>query len=195
MLDLRACERRVYRLAALLSGNPTSAAGVIQAVLSAKPNLRELDSAHMDRLTVLRAREIEPGQIVDDRVSSHVARAVAELSPQQREAWIFVRVYGVPMREAAKAMDCSVTALTNHMKLAIEAVDAALAKDERGTTPDQAAAMLGRWAMAIDVPRFVEREQSRRRRVRVALVFLAGIFALGAIVGVVLLVQSWTPAR
>ena len=55
MLDREACERRVYRLAALLTGNPVAATRVIRAVVGAQPDLRALDDAHMDRLTVLRS--------------------------------------------------------------------------------------------------------------------------------------------
>jgi hypothetical protein len=62
MADRESCERRVYRLATLLTGNPKLATGVITAVVDAQPDLRRLDSAHMDRLTVLRSREITTGR-------------------------------------------------------------------------------------------------------------------------------------
>ena len=197
MRDRRACERRVYRLAALLSGNPIAAANVIQAVLDAQPKLESLDSTHMDRLTVLRAREIAPGRIVDDRVPSREAEALAGLSPQQREAWVFVHVYKVPVREAARAMDCSVTAITNHLSQANDAMEHALsARDENDggkvkvTTQDDAAAVFRGWAMAIDVPAFVRREQVRRHRFRLLLVAAGVVFAVAVVVGLVWLVRE-----
>lgn len=190
MLDRRACERRVYRLAALLSGNPNAAADVIHAVLDAQPNLGEMESARMDRLTVLRSREITPGTIVSDAVPTVAAKALASLTPQQREAWVFVRMYRVPMREAARAMDCSVTALTTHMNLANEAMDAALGKASgKAITQEEAAAALRKWTMAIDVPRFFRQEQERRRRVRIALLILAIVGVLGAAVGMFAMIE------
>jgi hypothetical protein len=196
MRDRRACERRVYRLAALLSGNPIAAAQVIQAVLDAQPNLRELDSTRMDRLTVLRSREISPGMIVDERVPAYVAKALAELTAQQREAWVFVHVYKVPVREAARAMDCSVTAITTHLAQASERMGHAVAAtgDRPGVTQDDAAARLREWAISIDVPAFFRREQTRRRRFRVLLVAAGVLVAIAAVVVIVLLVQAWASA-
>ena len=41
MLDRAACERRVYRLATLLTGNPVAATKVITQVVDAQPDLRK----------------------------------------------------------------------------------------------------------------------------------------------------------
>lgn len=190
MLDRRACERRVYRLAALLSGKPNAAAQVIQAVLDAQPNLRKLSSTRMDRLTVLRAREIEPGSIVDDRVPRKLADALANVTPQQREAWVFVHVYKVPMREAARAMDCSVTAMTQHMTLANEAMERAISAMNGDTTQDDAAAIFRGWTMSIDVPAFVRREQERKRRFRLVLIAFGVVVAIAVVVAVIALVRT-----
>ena len=92
MLDRTACERRVYRLAVLLTGNPISATKVIGQVLDAQPDLRRLDSAHLDRLTVLRSREITPAMLVDESIPRDVAAWLAGLDTQQREAGVFIRV-------------------------------------------------------------------------------------------------------
>jgi len=193
MRDREACERRVYRLAALLSGNLNAAAEVIKAVLDAQPNLQELDSARMDRLTVLRSREIAPGSIVSDHVPMKLADALAKMPTQQREAWVFVRIYKIPMREAARAMDCSVTAMTQHMSLANEAMATALG-DEGEDAADRAAAIFRTWSMSIDVPEFVRREEARRRRVRLLLLAIGAVLLVAAVVGIIALVQSWTPA-
>lgn len=185
MRDRAACERRVYRLAALLSGNPTAAVRVIEAVVDAQPDLRELDSVRMDRLTVLRSREISPARIVDDRIPPAVAGALASLTAQQREAWVFVHIYLMPVRETAKAMDCSVTAITQHLKLAEDAMAQALKEHTLPLTQADAAALFRSWSMAIDVPAFFRREQARRRRVRMLLVVAAVVVAIAAIVGAI----------
>src|SRR4030095_11058661 len=124
MLDREACERRVYRLATLLTGNPIAATKVIAQVVDAQPDLRNLDSAHMDRLTVLRSREVKPAMLVHELAPPEMAEALANLTPQQREAWVFARVYHVPEREVARAMDCSVTATQRHLELAETALAA-----------------------------------------------------------------------
>ena len=59
-MERPSCERRVYRLATLLTGDPVAATRVIESVVSAQPDLRRLDNAHLDRLTILRSREINP---------------------------------------------------------------------------------------------------------------------------------------
>src|SRR4051794_40768972 len=73
MLDREGCERRVYRLATLLTGNPIAATQVIAQVVDAQPDLRQLDGAHMDRLTVLRSREINPSFLIHETVPAAVS--------------------------------------------------------------------------------------------------------------------------
>lgn len=175
MLDREACERRVYRLATLLAGNPAAATNVIAEVVDAQPDLRDLDSAHMDRLTVLRSREIEPATLVHDLIPPKVAEAVAGLTSQQREAWVFARVYRAPEREIARAMDCSVTATMRHLDLADAAMSAKLGAQMAAT----AAPTLLSYSMSMDVPKFYRVERIRRRHARIALMWLgAGAAAL-----------------
>jgi hypothetical protein len=164
----------VYRLATLLTGNPVAATRVIEQVIDAQPDLGVLDSAHMDRLTVLRSRELKPAMLVSDLVPHAVAEGVASLTPQQREAWILARVYRSPMREMARAMDCSVTAATRHLEAADGRIDHAL-----GASSFAAAATILSYSMTLEVPRFYRVEQQRRRRSRIAfLMIAAGILAL-----------------
>jgi hypothetical protein len=178
MLDRAACERRVYRLATLLTGNPIAAAKVIERVVDAQPDLQNLDSAHMDRLTVLRSREISPAVIANDHVPMEVAEALAGLTDQQREAWVFARVYGLAEREMAKAMDCSVTATQRHLEKAEETMAARLGKGAGG-----AATSLREYSMSLDVPEFYRARRRRRRRLRLAaMLILAGAAAAGLIV-------------
>jgi len=176
MRDREACERRVYRLAALLTGNPVAATRVIEAVVGAQPDLRALDNAHMDRLTVLRSREIASARLVGDTLPAAVATSLAALPPQQREAWVLSRVYELLPRETARAMDCSVTATARHL----EQADALMGRALGGQT-DQAAQALLSYALSLDVPAFYRQRQRRRRRIRLIL-RIAGIVLLMALV-------------
>lgn len=184
MLDRLACERRVYRLASLLTGNPIAATKVIEQVVDAQPDLQNLDSAHMDRLTVLRSREIKPATLVDGQVPQEVSTALANLSAQQREAWVLANVYLAPQREMARAMDCSVTASQRHLELA----NAALAVRLGVAATDAPAALLN-YSMSLDVPRFYRLEQARRRHTKAALLIMAAA-AVALIIAWVMM--SWS---
>jgi hypothetical protein len=176
MLNRDACERRVYRLATLLTGNPNAATKVIAHVVDAQPDLRQIDSAHMDRLTVLRSREIKPATIVSDLVPEKIAAGLSSLSPQQREAYIFSRVYRLNDREISRAMDCSVTATQRHL----EQADAAMA-EKLGNDASHAAATLRAYTMAIDVPWYYHVQRRRQRHARQALMLL-GFVAIAMLI-------------
>ncbi len=185
MLDREACERRVYRLATLLSGDPTAAAGVIESVVGAQPDLTRLDGAHMDRLTVLRSREVKPAMLVSPVVDTQITGALCELSAQQREAWVFRHVYRLEPREAARAMDCSVTATDRHLHSA----EAAMRK-QLGAKTTEAAELLLHYSMALDVPEFHRARQRRRRRIKLALRWIAIVGVLAAIIVFFVLVRD-----
>ncbi len=175
MVNRGACERRVYRLATLLTGNPVAAAQVISAVLDAQPDLSRLDSVHLDRLTVLRSREIDPGLLVGRGVPAAGAAALAALRPQQREAWVFVRIYGLTPRDAARAMDCSLTAMQRHLAQADAAVAGAVPADGTGA----AASALREYTLGLDVPAF-HRAARRRREAQRRVLALLGAASLAA---------------
>ncbi len=167
----------MYRLATLLTGNPNSAAGVITAVVDAQPNLSSLDSAHLDRLTVLRSREVTAGVLEDNDIPAHIAKALAALSQQQREAWVLARVYRIPLRELSRAMDCSVTATTRHLEVADGAMKIAL----QGKMVEAAKVLLD-YSLSLDVPEFYRAQQRRRARVRRVMWAIATVLVLAAIV-------------
>jgi hypothetical protein len=163
MLQRDACERRVYRLATLLTGNPIAATKVIAQVVDVQPDLTHLDGAHLDRLTVLRSREITPAILADESVPRAAAETLAGMPVQQREAWVFGRVYRLDDREMARAMDCSVTATRRHLDQA----DAAMR--QRLDSEDSAAAELVlAYSMSLDVPVFYREAKLRKRRLKVA---------------------------
>jgi hypothetical protein len=183
MPEREACERRVYRLAALLTGNPLAATAVIGDVVDAQPDLRRLDSAHLDRLTVLRSREIAPGRLVDDRVPSPVAEMLAALPPQAREAWVLARVYRTPAREIARAMDCSRTAAQRHLDQA----DSVMAPHG-----ESAATCLLDFSLGLEVPPFYVARRRRRRRCR--LIMRIGL-VLALLGGLAVVVWLLLPGR
>lgn len=168
-LNRAACERRAYRLATLLTGDPAGAVGVLEAVERSQPDLRAMDSARLDRLTVLRSREVQPGPLPAEALPPAAARAIADLGAQPREAWLLVRAYGLPLRETAKAMDCSVTATTRH----IERADDVLASSLGGKGVAGAIEALRTYSKSLSLPEhYVVRRARRRRNKRVLALIL-----------------------
>jgi hypothetical protein len=182
MLDRESCERRVYRLATLLTGDPHAATRVIGQVIDVQPDLSRLDGPHMDRLTVLRSREIASRPLRSDVVPAAIAEAIARLPPQQREAWVFSRVYQLQDRELAKAMDCSVTATRLHLNNAEQTVIRWLGADAA-----HAADSLLRYSMSLEVPGIYRVLRDRKRRFRKAI----RIVGIASFVLAILTVIAW----
>jgi hypothetical protein len=161
-LDREACERRAYRLATLLTGDTGRALAIMEQVLASRPDLRTLDGAHLDRLTILACREVDGEGVL------------AALTFQQREAWVLSQVYGTPLRETARAMDCSVTATRRHLAIAME----------RMAPHDGVVEGLRASSLDLDLPplyRQMRRRHDRTRRlllILAALTLAAGLLAL-----------------
>lgn len=186
MLDREACERRVYRLATLLTGDPERAVRVIAAVVGAQPDLGSIDSAHLDRLTILRSREIRSGEWGKTGLAPEQAAAVRSLTRQQREAWVLNHVYKMQPREVARAMDCSVRAVQVHLTSAESAVERALPVD-----PASLGTALLHYSRTLDVPSFYRASRARRSsRRRVTRLLVALLLAAAAIGGAVALERS-----
>ncbi len=184
--DRGVLQRRVYRLASLLLGDPAAAVEVIDAVLTAQPDLGRLDGAHLDRLCVLRCREMDSGQLVSDAVPEPAARAVADLRHQEREAWVLTQVFGLPIRETARAMDCSTKAAARHLANAEAALRRAL-----GERCDAAGPLFLDYCQTLDVPEVYRLRQRRRRQTRRMAAFVA---IMAAVLGFFVLV-SWIARR
>ena len=174
-LNREACERRVYRLATLLTGDPAAAARVIEAVVDAQPDLRRLDGTRLDRLTVLRSREVEPGTL--DALAPQAATALAGLPPQPREAWVLTHAYGLSLRDTARAMDCSTTATTRHIEHARQALAERLGDRVKGLGAD-----VRGYSSSLTVPAFYRARRARRLLLRRLLV----LAALAAMIAAVL---------
>ncbi|MBL0926837.1 MAG: hypothetical protein IBJ11_04185 [Phycisphaerales bacterium] len=137
-MDAReAYERAVYRKALLLTGESTSAARVLGTLLSRQPDLARSSDSRLWRAVVEECRAIR----TDDSASpSGLARAlgltgaaamlwsaVERLGPQQREAFVLRDLEDLDEVPAAKAMDCSRTALEQvHRRGARQILSAAL---------------------------------------------------------------------
>jgi hypothetical protein len=185
MLDRESCERRVFRLAVLLTGSGDAAIRVIKQVFSAQPDLTKVDGAHMDRLTVLRSREVKPMVLTDPAVSPETAEALAKLPAQQREAWVFSKVFRLDLREMSRAMDCSTTAIAMHQDQADEAMARWLGREAKAA-PEQ----LLRYSQSLDVPGVHRTLRIRNEKLRLLLIRVAIVIgALGLIVGSVWLVR------
>ena len=184
-----ACELRVYRLATLLTGDPVKATRVIEAVVDAQPDVRRLDSAHLDRLTVLRSREIEPAEIADPALGPAAAGALARLPDQAREAWVLTHAYQLGLRETSRAMDCSTTATRRHLEHAEQSLAAAL-----GNAVEIARKRLGAYSMSLSIPDFFRARRRRRHQARRLLLALCLLALIAAILWVAGQVAGQSPA-
>ena len=173
------CQRDVYRLALLLTGSRVSATKVIDAVRKAQPDLRRLDHARLQRLTILRSREQPSSRLEDDRLDPTLATFLAGLDGQAREAWLLIHAFDLEQRRAAKAMDCSITALQLHLKRAHEAMADAKLQSE-------SARGLHRLVATAEVPAAYVEKQRRAFRIRRMMIIL-GI--VGGVLGLLVLAR------
>jgi len=177
MLDRDSCERRIYRLALLLSGRPDTAGAVVRSVLGDRGGIRAADVARLDRLVILRCRDHRARPLDLPGLDAFAAGVLASLDAQPREAWLLARVFGLPEREAARSMDCSVTAVRLHLERADATIRDRLDEDRRR-------AMVGglRTLVAgIDVPADVRAGWVRRRRLRRVRTLVVAAIGLAAL--------------
>lgn len=166
---------------------------VLRAVVTSAVDLVRLDGAHLDRLTVLRAREVAARS--DAPAEGPLAR-IAILPMQAREAWTLAEVYGLPAREVARAMDCSTDAIRRHLATATDALAAARPEDEPAAA---LTAILRRWSMqqapSIAVARRVHLRRYARHALRILLPVLGALVLFGGLAAIVWwLLGSATPA-
>jgi len=174
-------ERHVYRLALLLTGSPKSATRVIQAVRKAQPDLRRLDRAHLERLTILRSREQRSSGMQVPGLDENLTAFLGGLDRQPREAWLLVHAFGLDQRPAAKAMDCSITALQLHLDRAHDALAAA-------KLPADAPRQLSQLIEGAELPQFYVEQRRRLMRIRRMAVILGIVLAILGTIAVVRLV-------
>jgi hypothetical protein len=194
MVSRDALERRIFRLALLLTGREDGALRVLERVLGDNPDLRSVDGVHLDRMTILRSREVIGGRSVTDDgtmirgVPRTWSAAFWAMPEQSREAWVLTRVYKTPARTMARSMDCSTTATARHL----ERADADL-HDAMGAGMDAFIDTVLEFSMQADVPPvYRERIVSRRRRRQrlIVIVALIGVVGMAVLVAVMALRQA-----
>jgi len=186
MTDRHAIERRVFRLALLLTGGRERAVAVLDDVLDARTHRRPADSAHLDRMTILRSRELlgpkgwrDPAALRD--VPATWIDAFRAIDEQPREAWVLARLYGTPEREMARSMDCSTTATKRHLDRAESHL-----RDALGEHVDAFIEQLRVAVLQEDVPSVYHERRARRRRRR--FVVRMTLIGLGVLLAVILAV-------
>lgn len=112
-----AYRRRVWRLAFLLTGDAGSAESLFIQIMREHRRIGSVEPDRLDRMIIMRAREHPQHTQRRLRPDPHLS-TLYELLPQPLEAWLLVHVEQLEERSAAKAMDCSITALRLHQEAA-----------------------------------------------------------------------------
>lgn len=188
-----ALERRIWRLAYLLTGDAPGAVALVDRILDAQPNPGALDPAHLDRLVIQQAREMSrvarkgrapAAPLAGAKPAAQEALTAALAMPHQPlEAWVLVRIDDLDELRMSKAMDCSRTAARNHLAAGDEQM-----RQRLGDRLGPAVAALKEMADSLDpgpiiaAHRAARRKQRRRRvgtiTVVVAIVLLAAALAV-----------------
>ena len=182
-----ALERRIWRLAYLLTGDAAGAAALVDRVLNAQARPESLEPARLDRLIIQQARAPATSTTlpapVHPRPPAEAARAHAAalaLPHQPMEAWVLKRVDDVDELRMSRAMDCSRTAARNHLAAADDQMRTVLGQDA-----DRAITALRAFADSLDpgpiisAHRAIRRKRALRRGLAIALV--TAIAALSAL--------------
>jgi hypothetical protein len=147
-MDAESLHRRLYGLALLLTGRPDRARLHAHAVaattrrrrgpITLAPGSADL----LERQVLLACRR---DRVVSAAGLDPAFERLEGLPRQFREAFVLVRVLGRSLREAARAMDCSRTAVRRHLGLADAAVLAAF-QLTAAPAPGDSAAPVGQLA-------------------------------------------------
>lgn len=131
-----AADRRIWRLAFLLTGNGAGATTLIDQIHRVQRNPLSLEPALFDRMIIQNARSIPrsgspvvpAGNVPAATLAGaeSALTALLSLNQQPREAWILRRIDDVDELHAARAMDCSKTAARTHLSSAEESMAARL---------------------------------------------------------------------
>lgn len=182
-----ALERRVWRLAFLLSGDREGAAALVDRILDAQSDLDSLEPARLDRLVIQQAREMMGVRVppplthppaTAEAIAAGLAAAHA-LPAQAREAWILARIDAVDDLWMSRAMDCSKTAARQHLQSGEETMRARLGEGYEATVAAMRTFADGLEPGPVIAANRAARQKSRLRR-RTATGLIVGIAALAA---------------
>ena len=137
-----ALQRRVIRLALLLTAEPSRAADALAIILSTNPDILRIGESRIDRMIVQHARgELAPQPTSASDIPLETVVSLTEparrlwdacrtLETQPREAWILRDLEEMDEIPTARAMDCSRTAIeTVHRPAALNLLRQSLADD------------------------------------------------------------------
>ncbi len=131
-----ALKRRMWRQALALTGGPEPAARVVESVLRVQPRLQRLAEHQRNRLVVQHSREVTAsdaesavGYLGLDGTRAGLVTALRTLAPQQREAWVLAELEGYDTIPAARAMDCSRTAMSRFLEEANDSLTSLMGED------------------------------------------------------------------
>jgi len=120
----------------MLTGGPEPAERVVASVLRVQPELRKLAAYQRDRLLIQHSRAVRHADAARaaaflgvDGVGAGLVGALRELAPQQREAWVLMELEGYETIPAARAMDCSKTAMARFLEEANDLLTSLLGDD------------------------------------------------------------------
>lgn len=201
-----ALQRRVIRLALLLTADPSRAADALSLILAANPDIRRIAESRIDRMVIQHARgELagpapanQPDITLDHILTlSDPARrlwdAAARLEQQPREAWILRDLEQMDEIPTARAMDCSRTAIeTVHRPHALNHLQAALADDY-----SHALASLHEALDALDPAPLIaialtaRAAAQRRRRITTFLLLFVLLFCFGVLTYILFDLLAW----
>jgi hypothetical protein len=184
-----AFERRVWRLALLLTGDADGASRTLNGVARSARDLSKIDGVHLDRLTVLHSREVSSVRRrgageeapVPEGAPARTLEVLMQMKPQAREAWVLTRIDGLDEIHVARAMDASKTASGNFFGAAD-----ALIGEKLGEEAEEGIEGLRVWAESFDPDPWLilHRERVKRWR-RIKLVGALVLVGLVVLVGVI----------
>jgi hypothetical protein len=180
-----AVERRIWRLAFLLTGDAASAAVLADRIVRGQPELLTLEPARLDRAIIQHARELparrarvqrypEQDQPRPEGDAAETLASLLALPGQPREAWILARLDQVDELHMSRAMDCSRSAARNHLHAAEERMHARF-----GPRVQPMIESLRRFADSLDPGRILSVHRARRRKAR-----LRRWLVLGGVLGI-----------
>jgi hypothetical protein len=187
-----AFERRVWRLALLLTGDADGASKTLTAVARTARDLARIDAVRLDHLAVLHSREVMAQKRrrragaddvpLPEGPAARTLGALMEMKPQAREAWVLTRIDELDEIHVARAMDASKTASANFYGAADTLIRERLDDDA-----DAGVQALREWATSFDPDPWllIHRERVKRwRRIKLvaALVFVGLVVLVGVII-------------
>lgn len=184
----QAYERRAWRLALLLTGNPAAAASIALDA-GRRKDLASLPADRLDRLVIQHARELPdkkrgswPTSLpTPDPQTTASLEFLGNLPVQPRDAFILERIDELDELHAARAMDCSKTALANHLAAADKAFSAAF-----GDAAESHVKSMRSYADSLDpdpaisAKREEQRRKRKQRRVLILILVIVGFLVVTA---------------